>query len=172
VPVCRLLTPRPAAALPTAQCGRARAGTQSFMGAELALKQVHGSKPTGPHGVTSCEVSSPHASHYEQLVFCGLMSCSPVNTYRRFGVRYCLHLHGRRDSQATSMKQNLVAGCWFSLFFHPEGGDAAKSHYTLGVVSPLRFLSRVPSPQFTLHCSSENKSAIFRAVTCFHFSSV
>jgi hypothetical protein len=95
---------------------------------------------------------------------------SPVNTYRRFGVRYCLHLHGGSVSQATSKKQNVVAGLAHSSTRKMEAicsYDALPSAiWRLGVVSPLRFLSRVLSPQFTLHCSSANTKVILGAVTC------
>jgi hypothetical protein len=65
----------------------------------------------------------PTAVVMKSYIFCDITSCSPLKVNRRFGGACCLHLQGRRISEARNQVYLLHSSCLFGLFFDPEDGD-------------------------------------------------
>jgi hypothetical protein len=68
-------------------------------------------------------------SYIKSTVFWDITGCSPLKVNRRFGVKYSLHLLGRRVSRVRNQRESRWQACFHSdfllcLFFEPEdGGD-------------------------------------------------
>jgi hypothetical protein len=92
------------------------------------------------------------------------MSCSPLETNRRFGGAICLHINGRRMSQIGKQRE---AGSKFlfsrSLFFHLEGGAICTPETSI----EIHWTTRRCSPQYrTVHNNRCENHRFFKNSVC------
>jgi hypothetical protein len=57
-----------------------------------------------------CEISGFQAVTFNAIAFWDVMPCSLVGIHQRFGRPCCLHLHGRRLSEAWKNKNSMDIG--------------------------------------------------------------